>query len=57
MTTEVTMSALVRTITGSVELNGPKVPRRRPTPDADGIIRLRRGESVALAPGHTLHAV
>lgn len=28
----------------------PTRPRSNPKPDADGIIRLRKGESVTLAP-------
>lgn len=42
------MPVLVRTIHGTVELNKPTTPRRRPTPDADGIVRLRKGESVSI---------
>ncbi len=42
------MSPLIRTLTGSVELNRPTTPRANPRPDADGVTRLRKGESVAL---------
>lgn len=31
-----------------VDYSHPTRPRRVPTPDSDGVIRLRRGESVVL---------
>lgn len=43
------MPALVRSIAGSIELNGPRVARLHPTRDADGITRLRQGESVRIS--------
>lgn len=42
------MSPLVRSTAGTVELNGSRVARLTPTRDADGIVRLRKGETVTL---------
>lgn len=42
------MSPLIRTTSGSIELNRPTTPRANPRPDADGVTRLRKGESIAL---------
>ncbi len=43
------MTALIRSTAGTIELNSTRAARQNPTPDSDGVTRLRRGESVRIS--------